>query len=306
MKHLMHSAAVLAFSAPAVLADATIPQGFESARMTSAEVNLHYVRDGGPGETVILMHGWPQTWASWVEVMPLLSADYDVIAVDLRGVGQSDKPEGGYDKTTMATDIMALMDELDISSANIVGHDIGGMTAFAFASQFPEATTTVTIIDVPIPGTPTFDAISVDPRAWHFAFHAAQGNIPEVLTAGREAFYYGAFLQKFDAGAGGITETEIAITVDAYSDPQTAAAGFNWYRAFAQDAEDNKAFMETRLEMPVLGLNAGRLSPVPYVRDMLAPLATTVEGRAFDSGHWIAETRPEELSATLDDFFKRH
>lgn len=306
MKTLMQSAAILALSASAVFADAQIPEGFESARTTTADVNLHYVRDGGPGETVILMHGWPQTWASWVEVMPLLSADYDVIAVDLRGVGASDKPEDGYDKATMARDIKALMDELNISSANIVGHDVGGMTAFAFASQFPEAADTVTIIDVPIPGTPTFAGISVDPRAWHFAFNAAPDNVPEVLTVGQEDFFYGEFMKKFDAGAGGITDVEIAITVDAYSDPKTAIAGFNWYRAFAQDVKDNTAFMETQLEMPVLGLNAGRLAPVPYVRDMLTPLATTVEGQAFDSGHWIPETRPEELSSVLSDFFERY
>jgi len=307
MKTLIQITAILALSTPAVAAaDMQIPKGFESARTTTAEVNLHYVRDGGPGETVILLHGWPQTWASWVEVMPLLSAEHDVIAVDLRGIGASDKQEGGYDKATMARDIKALMDELNIKSANIVGHDIGGMTAFAFASQFPEAADTVTVIDVPIPGTPTFAAISVDPRAWHFPFNAAPDNVPEVLTAGQEEFYYGAFMKKFDAGAGGITDVEIAITVDAYSDPKTATAGFNWYRAFSQDVEDNKAFMKTQLEMPALGLNAGRLAPTPYVRDMLAPLAITVEGQTFDSGHWIPETRPEELSTVLKDFFQRH
>lgn len=306
MKNLFISAAAFALSTGVAGADVTPPTGFESATMTSADVNLHYVRDGGPGETVILLHGWPQTWASWIEVMPLLSPDYDVIAVDLRGIGASDKPQGGYDKATMATDIKALMDELGIESSNIVGHDIGGMTAFAFASQFPDATATVSIIDVPIPGTSIFDMISVDPRAWHFAFNAAPDQVPETLTAGKEDFYYGGFLRKFDAGAGGITDFEIAITVDAYSDPANATAGFNWYRAFGQDAEDNKAFMETPLEMPVLGLNAGRLAPFPYVVEMMKPLATTVEGQSFDSGHWIPETRPEELAEALSDFFIRN
>jgi len=305
MKTTSLAFAALLAATSTVLADVTPPDGFTSARTETLDVNLHYVRDGGAGETVILMHGWPQTWASWIEVMPLLSADHDVIAVDIRGAGESDAPEGGYDKKTMAGDILGLMDELGIESANIVGHDIGGMTAFAFASQFPERAATVTIVDVPLPGTPIFEAIAQNPLAWHFAFHAAP-NVPEALTTGREEFYYGDFLTKMDAGAGGIIEHEIGITVDAYSDPEAARAGFNWYRAFAQDAEDNRQFMQTPLTMPVLGLNAGRLAPTPYVVEMMEPLADIVEGQALDSGHWIPETRPEETADLLTDFFRRH
>ena len=153
--------------------------------------------------------------------------------------------------------------------------------------------------------TPIFDAISADPRAWHFSFHAA-ADVPERLTAGNEAFYYGHFMEEMDAGAGGITDHEIGVTVDAYSNPANAAAGFEWYRAFPRDAEQNAIFMETPLEMPVLGLNAERLAPFPYVVQMMEPIATTVEGQALDSGHWIPETRPEELSALLAAFFTRH
>lgn len=305
MRPVLIVLAAIAVPAELAVADVVPPKGFTSARTETLDVNLHYVRGGGSGETVILLHGWPQTWASWSEVMPLLTEDYDVIAVDLRGAGGSDTPPDGYDKATMARDIHGLMAELDVGSANIVGHDIGGMTAFAFASQFPEATETLTIIDTPVPGTPIFDAISTDPRAWHFAFHAA-ADVPERLTAGNEAFYYGHFMKEMDAGAGGITDHEISVTVDAYSNPANAAAGFDWYRAFPQDAEQNRAFMETPLEMPVLGLSAGRLAPFAYVLQMMEPLATTVEGQALDSGHWIPETRPEELSGLLDDFFSRH
>lgn len=305
MRYVPTVLAALVVSVGYAVADVAPPEGFAPARTQTLDVNLHYVRDGGPGETVILLHGWPQTWASWIEVMPLLAADYDVIAVDLRGAGGSDIPQAGYDKATMAGDIRALMEELGIASANIVGHDIGGMTAFAFASQFPDATDTLTIVDTPVPGTPIFDAISADPRAWHFSFHAA-ADVPERLTAGNEAFYYGHFMEEMDAGAGGITDHDIGVTVDAYSNPANAAAGFEWYRAFPRDAEQNAIFMETPLEMPVLGLNAERLAPFPYVVQMMQPIATTVEGQALDSGHWIPETRPEELSALLADFFTRH
>lgn len=310
MKNFILSASIFACislgaSLQSSVAIAAPLDGFVSAKMKTGDVNLNYVRDGGPGETVILIHGWPQTWESWVEVMPLLQDKYDVIAIDLRGSGDSDKPENGYDKKTMARDIKALMNELNIESANVVGHDIGGMTAFAFASQFPEMTNSVTIIDVPIPGTEMFETISRDPRAWHFAFHGAK-EVPERLTTGNEEYYYGRFMRQFDAGAGGITEKEIAITVEAFSNPANAKAGFEWYRAFGQDGEDNKTFMETKLEMPVLGLNAERIAPFPYVVDMMKPFATTVEGGMIDSGHWIPETRPQELSSRLDAFFIKY
>jgi pimeloyl-ACP methyl ester carboxylesterase len=305
MKLTVPGLLLLAGTAHTAHAEAPIPEGFTSARMTSAEINLGYVRDGGDGETVILLHGWPQTWSSWSEVMPLLSAELDVIAVDLRGVGGSDKPEIGYDKKTMAADILALMDELGIERANIVGHDIGAMVAFAFAQQFPERSGSITLIDAPMPGTPAFEQIRVDPRAWHFGFHSAP-EVPEQLIAGREEFYYGHFIQQMDAGMGAMGPEEIGHSVEAYSVPETTRAGLEWYRTMPQDAEDNAVFMETRLEVPVLALNAARLAPFPYLMESMQPLAVTVEGRTMESGHWIPETLPDELSAELLAFFQKY
>lgn len=297
------TALALVMMVPGVANAANVPEGFVSERTETLEVNLHYVRDGGDGDTVILMHGWPQTWASWAEVMPLLSDGFDVIAVDIRGAGQSDAPESGYDKRTMAADIKGLLDELGIERAHVVGHDIGGMVAFAFASVYPEATQTVSIIDTPLPGTPIFGAIAQDPRAWHFSFHAAP-DVPEALTRGREDIYYGNFMTKMDAGAGGISADEIATTVEAYGSAENARAGFEWYRAFVQDSDDNRVFSQTALDMPVLAVSAGRLAPEPYVEIMMRDLATTVVGHSLDSGHWIPETRPEELTRILAEFFE--
>jgi pimeloyl-ACP methyl ester carboxylesterase len=238
-------------------------------------------------------------------MMPLLSDNYDVIAVDLRGVGGSDKPKDGYDKKTSAQDIKALMDELGIARANIVGHDIGGMIAYAFAAQFPDAAESITIIDVPLPGTPIFTAISQDPRAWHFSFHS-DPVAPEALTTGQEEFYYRYFMERVDAGSGVIGDAEIAEAVAAYSVPETAKTGFNWFRTAPQDDIDNAEYMKAKLEMPVLGLNGGRLMDFPYIVEMMKPLATIVEGQTLDSGHWIPETVPEETVAILDAFFQKY
>lgn len=305
MKHLIAAALTSLLLATAASAEVPPPKGFTAAKQQAGEVKLYYVRDGGAGETVILLHGFPQTWSSWKKMMPLLSPDYDVIAVDLRGVGGSDKPKGGYDKKTSAQDIKALMDELGIKKANVVGHDIGGMIAYAFAAQFPDMAESIAIIDVPIPGTDIFTAISHDPRAWHFAFHK-DPTVPEVLVTGKEQFYYSNFMQRVDAGMGKIGEEEIAEAVAAYTVPETMAAGFNWFRTADQDAADNKEYFKTKLKMPVLGLNAAKLAPFPYIVEMMKPLAVTVEGQAVDSGHWIPESIPEETVKLLDDFFRKY
>jgi pimeloyl-ACP methyl ester carboxylesterase len=293
------------FLATAASAEVQLPAGFSAAKQQSGDVKIYYVRDGGPGETVILLHGFPQTWSSWKKMMPLLSADYDVIAVDLRGVGGSDKPKTGYDKKTSAQDIKALMDELGIKKANIVGHDIGGMIAYAFAAQFPDMAESITIIDVPVPGTEIFTAISHDPRAWHFSFHN-DPTVPEALVTGKEQFYYSNFMQRVDAGMGKIGAEEIAEAVTAYTVPETMTTGFNWFRMADQDAADNKEYFKTKLTMPVLGLNAAKLAPFPYIVEMMKPLAVTVEGQTLDSGHWIPESLPEETTKLLNDFFRKY
>ena len=130
--------------------------------------------------------------------------------------------------------------------------------------------------------------------------------VPEMLTTGKEEEYYGYLIRGFDAGTGAMGAEDIAVTVEAYSVPETATAGFNFYRAFQQDAEDNRGFMETPLEMPILGLNAGRLAPFPAMVQTMEPLATTVEGYAIDAGHWIPETEPQTLTEAIADFVERY
>jgi pimeloyl-ACP methyl ester carboxylesterase len=293
------------FSALPYAAAETIPPGFTSAIQKTGDVKLRYVRGGGSGEAVILLHGFPQTWSSWKKMMPLLSVNYDVIAVDLRGVGGSDKPKDGYDKKTSAQDIKNLMVELGITKANIVGHDIGGMIAYAFAAQFPSMASSIVIIDVPIPGTDIFNSIAQDPRAWHFAFHN-DPTVPEALVTGKEQFYYSNFMRRVDAGTGKISSAEIADAVAAYTVPKTMTTGFNWFRTADQDAKDNKEFFKTKLSMPILGLNGAKLAPFPYIVEMMKPLATIVEGQTMDSGHWIPESMPEETVKLLDAFFKKY
>ncbi len=281
----------------------SMPDGFESKTIQAGEIKMRFVRGGQGPESVILLHGWPQDWYSWHKVMPLLADEYDVIAVDLRGIGGSDKPETGYNKTTMAGDIAGLMNSLNIEKAHIVGHDIGGQTAFAFGYAFPMKAISLTIIDTPIPGTEMFAMISRDPRAWHFAFHAAP-EVPERLIQGREEYYLGHFYKSLQGTNPSISEEEVKYYAGIYSDPKTLTAGFNFYRAYAKDTEENKVFMNKPLNIPVLAVNPGVLVPFPYVTQMLKPLAPQITGVTIEgTGHWIAEENPKELVKALKAFF---
>lgn len=286
---------------------AMAPHGFHAGKQEGSSVNLFYVRRiNATGPSVILLHGWPQNWASWLEVMALLPVHYDVLAVNLRGVYPSDSPFEGYTKKVMAGDIQRLMNFLNISAAHIVGHDVGGMVAYAFSRMYSSRMKSFTIIDVPLPGTPQFDFISSDPRAWHFGFNAAE-EFPEALTTGREAFFYPAFMREVEGKLGVLTPDQFKTTVDAYSRPSTARAGFEWYRAFSEDAQDNKEFAkEGKINTPVLALNAGLLSPGPYVLQMMSLLANDVRGQALPSGHWIPEHVPDQLVALLIDFITKN
>jgi pimeloyl-ACP methyl ester carboxylesterase len=154
-------------------------------------VTLHYVSAGAGERTVVLLHGFPQTWLEWRRVIsPLVQAGYRVVAPDYRGAGNSSRPLAGYDKRTMARDIQRLVREaLDISGRLVlVGHDIGLMVAYAYAELFRDEVSHLAVIDAPLPGTHVFDRLRADPRAWHFAFHNVR-DIPEMLIAGRERVY---------------------------------------------------------------------------------------------------------------------
>jgi pimeloyl-ACP methyl ester carboxylesterase len=161
-----------------------------------AKVNgtmLHYVR-GGTGPAVILLHGFPQDWYEFHQIMPRLAEKFTVVAVDLRGMGGSTATPGGYDAANMAEDIHQLADQLHLEHVYVVGHDLGGMVAYAFARRYPETARGVMILDVPLAGIGPWEEIQTLPEVWHIRFHQTP-DLPEKLIAGRQAIYFRHFLR---------------------------------------------------------------------------------------------------------------
>ena len=222
----------------------------QHAEADLGEVRLHYVT-AGQGPAVLLLHGWPQSWRMWEAIIPGSATRYRVVAPDLRGLGDSSRPEGGYDKRTVANDLWRLMSEvLGEQRFFLVGHDWGGPTAFSLAAQHRDAVKRLAIFDAPVPGdgSPVFHA-----GRWHHGFHWEDG-LAEALTAGREDTYLRFFYRTFGGRPDCVPEAAQQDYIRAYSQPGAMHAGFEYYRAMQQDVADNEAMLarDGKLRMPVL------------------------------------------------------
>jgi pimeloyl-ACP methyl ester carboxylesterase len=276
----------------------------------SASVNgiqMHYVI-GGEGDPVVLLHGWPQTWYEWRHVMPALAKNYTVVAPDLRGLGDSSKPVTGYDGNTTAEDIYQLLIQLELGQKiYLVGHDVGAQTAYSYAAIHPNNVSKLVIMDYIFPGfyPPNLEGVC----CWWFSFHQTR-DVPELLTAGNEREYLSWHYRGLAYNPEAITESDIDTYVSSYSAPGAMRAGFEYYRAFPINEEQNKVLSETKLQMPVLALGGdiypalGGDAPGNFALDSTQSLTENVKGVIVPlSGHYIAEEQPDFLIKELVKFF---
>jgi pimeloyl-ACP methyl ester carboxylesterase len=272
-------------------------------------LRLHYVTAGSGARVVVLLHGFPQTWRQWRRAIPpLVDAGFSVVAPDYRGAGDSWRPPGGYDKRTMAGDLRRLLRQhLRIEEPiALVGHDIGLMVAYAYAQAHRDELSHLAVVDAPLPGTAVFDRIRSDPRVWHFGFHGAR-DVAEMLVAGRERPYLQAFFNAriFDPSA--ISDSDLDSYASAYSAPGAMRASFELYRAFDQDAEDNREALKRngKLTVPVLAVGGATSTSGPLVEAMMREVAETVTAvRVPRTAHWIAEENPTGFTAALLRFLE--
>ncbi|WP_045563670.1 alpha/beta fold hydrolase, partial [Streptomyces sp. FxanaA7] len=222
-----------------------LPGDFTSHHADAGGTRLHYVT-GGTGEPLVLLPGYPQTWWAWHKVLPDLARHFTVIAADLRGMGGSDRPAGGYDKKTMAADIHALIRHLGHDDVHIAGHDMGGMVAFAFAANHPEATRKVALLDTGHPDDSYYDLrLIARPGTgitrWWWAFNQVQ-NLPEVLYAGHMRQVIDWLFSHALADQSLIGDRDRDIYAAAYDSPDGIRAACGWYQAYHQDIEDLKTY----------------------------------------------------------------
>ena len=283
-----------------------LPAGFTDT-FTSRYIDTHGLRQhaviGGQGPPLLLVHGWPENWYTWRLLMPALARDFEVVAVDQRGVGLTDKPQDGYDTGTLAGDLAAMMDELGHRRFAVVGHDTGFAISYALAADHADRVARVGLLELPgSPGTapppPLFLPGPLNDRLWHLTFNRIDG-LNEQLVAGREDLF---FRWEFDAAAKRLADDVIGYYVGLLSNPDSLRGSFGWYRALEASIAQNEQRATRRLTMPVLGIG-GEMSFGENVGNGVRAVADDVQSLVIPgTGHFLAEESPDELLAALTAF----
>ena len=294
-------------SSPASRPDAGLP-GFEHRFETINGIRLHYVAGGKTdGETVVFLAGFPESWFAWRKVMPLLAANYKIVAPDLPGQGDSDRPTDGYDTQTLAVVMHDLLAKLGVSRYFLAAHDVGAWVAYPYAALFGGEVQRLALLDAGIPGITLPDALPTAPdrawRTWHFAFHTIP-DLPERLITGREREYLDWFLRRKTANPETFTDADLEEYLRVFKKEGGLRAGLAYYRAAALSARQNRELStQGKLKMPLLALGSDQGS----IMDMASPLrafAEEVSGATITHcGHFLPEEQPAAVAAELIAFF---
>jgi pimeloyl-ACP methyl ester carboxylesterase len=279
------------------------PSDFHNQNVKTNGTTL-YVRVGGHGPAVIMLHGFGDTGDMWAPAAAVLAQSHTVVVPDLRGMGLSAHPDAGYTKKNQAVDIAGVMDVLNIQKADLVTHDIGNMVGYALAVQYPERITRWVAIDAPLPGIDDWDKIKQNPLLWHFNF---RGRDEERLVAGRERIYLDRFYDELSADPQKIDEATRRHYAALYARPHAMHDAFEQFGAFNQDAFDNQALLAKggKLTIPVLALG-GEKSFGPAQADDLRFVASNVTmGIIPASGHWIMDENPTATIRMIVDFLSK-
>jgi len=280
-------------------AQPSLPSSFHAKTIHSPAGADIFVRWGGKGSVVLLIHGYAENSDSWAPLAGDLMKDHTVVVPDLRGIGKSSKPEGGYDKKTQAKDMRAVVTGLGYDKTFVVAHDIGNMVAYAYAATYPDKVERLVVMDAPIPGVEPWKEILQNPGVWHFNFH---GPDAERLVAGRERIYFDRIWNDFTGDLSKPDEATRNFFAATYAQPGGMRAGFAQFAAFSQDAKDNEVFERVKLTMPVLAVG-GEKSFGPLQAVIMRHVATNVqEAVVTGSGHWLMEERPAYTVTLIRNF----
>jgi len=291
-------AAVILSASPAFGGIEQFPADFKIQTISANGVAIH-VRVGGKGPAVVLLHGFGDTGDMWAPLAKALYKNHTIIVPDLRGMGRSSQPKGGYEKKTQAADIAILMDKLNVQKADLVTHDIGNMVGYALAAQYPDRITRWVVIDAPLPGIGAWDEIVKSPLLWHFNF---RGPDVDRLVKGRERIYLDRFYNELSADPKSIDEATRNHYARLYARPGNMHYAFEQFAAFNQDAKDNKVFAGKKLSMPILALGAEK-SFGDQQAAIMREVGTDVEsGIITGSGHWIMEEQPAQTVSKVRAF----
>ena len=281
---------------------------FESqVRHHRVEVNgiqLYYIT-AGSGEPVVLLHGFPETSYAWRKIIPALSTRFTVIAPDLRGCGDSDRPNSGYDKRTIAEDIHQLILHLNLGPINLVSHDVGMMVGYAYAAAYPTEVRRLVLMEAALPGLgleDLYDAAKY-PRMWHLPLFEAPNGLAEALITGREKMFISHFMRQQTYDPSGPDEDALEEYTRRLAAPGALRGGIEYFRSHTIDAPHNRENAKTRLPMPVLTIG-GMASFGANLEPLIRPLVEHMRSVIIEEcGHYLAEEQPDRIINELLQFF---
>jgi len=303
VRYLMAALVAGTLPATSVARVTPFPATFHTQMVQTNGTSL-YVRIGGKGPAVVLLHGFGDTGDMWAPLAVDLVKDHTVVVPDLRGMGRSAHPDTGYTKKNQAADIAGVMDALKVQTADLVTHDIGNMVGYALAAQYPARIGRWVVIDAPLPGIGDWDNIIRSPLLWHFNF---RGPDEERLVQGRERIYLDRFYDELSADPKKIDAATREHYAKLYARPRAMHDAFEQFGAFSQDAIDNKAFLATggKLKMPILALGAEKSFGLGMAEVLRFVASNVTAGIVPDSGHWIMEENPQATVRLVAEFLRK-
>lgn len=298
IRTLLSASLLVTLSIPALAGVVAFPTSFRTQDVAVEGATLH-VRVGGAGPAVVLLHGFGDTGDMWAPLATDLAKDHTVVVPDLRGMGLSSIPAGGYDKRTQAGDVRAVLASLGIEHSVVIGHDIGTMVAYAYAARYPQRTERLVVMDAPVPGIPPWNDIVRSPLLWHFDFGGAD---MERLVAGRERIYLDRFWNDFAGDPHKVDEATREHYAKLYARPGAMRAAFSQFRSIRQDAVDNEASNKTRLTMPVLAVGGEKSFGANEAIVMRNAADNVTEVVVPGAGHWLMEEAPAQTIQAIRKF----
>lgn len=272
----------------------------------TAQVNgttLFYVR-GGVGPPLILLHGFPQDWYEFHQVMPRLAKKFTVVAVDMRGIGRSSVTTGGYDVANLAQDIHQLIQQLKLDQAYIAGHDLGGLVTYAITRLYPKDIRGVMILDVPIIGIDPWDELKCDPDLWHIGFHQTPG-LPEKLLSGQMKTYIQELFNHRLLNKHAVSSADVSRYARSYAAPDHLRAGMEFYRAFPADEKFN-AEQNGSIDVPIVLAGSadffGKINPKVAAALRAHGCTRVMIETIKNSAHYVVDEQPDVVAELIEHY----
>jgi pimeloyl-ACP methyl ester carboxylesterase len=279
------------------------PQTLAHKQIMVDDLSIHVIESGVGKSSILFLHGWPENWPAFKDIMMGLNNQFHVVAIDLPGIGKSTPTTPSHTKTSISRVVNGVIKYLNLDDVTFVGHDVGGQIVYAYLHKYPDNISKAVIMNVAIPGVSPWDDVKRNPYIWHFAFHLIP-ELPELLVYGKQSQYFDYFYNEISADSNAINKKRRKEYVESYSSIESLKTGFEWYRAFPQDEKENTLNKDQKINIPVLYLREGTPDILEhYLKGLFESGLINLQGKIIEnSGHFSPEEQPKAVIELIKQF----